>query len=248
MVSVLWRTKRWRLRMSRSLTHWVEHHTTIVMHQFRRRSRKPLFFVYYESIKRELIWRAENKRYMWVSVFDYRRTTEVEADRTPGKCVLFTFFENIFLGALLAFLWLNLYEKRREKNKLVYFVFERVPRPRNVARRKEGGEDGHEGQREGQELNNRMCSDNLNLETTTQTFMLQVRPIPLCPWHPWKRSPHVQCVKQTLRMRCQPLNWGGDEGCSAPRTPEALRRSRIFFLSYLVAISFPIEFKKNPKP
>ena len=51
-----------------------------------------------------------------------------------------------------------------------------------------------------------------------------------------------QCVKQTLRMRCQPLNWGGGEGCSAQRPPEALRRSRNFFLSYLVAISFPIEF------
>ena len=35
---------------------------------------------------------------------------------------------------------------------------------------------------------------------------------------------------------------GGGEGGCAQRPPEALRRSRIFFLGYLVAISFPIEF------
>ncbi len=51
-----------------------------------------------------------------------------------------------------------------------------------------------------------------------------------------------QCVKQTLSVRCPPLHWGGGEGGSAQRPPEAMRRSRIFFLSYLVAISFPIEF------
>jgi hypothetical protein len=38
--------------------------------------------------------------------------------------------------------------------------------------------------REDQELNNRMCSHNLDWETTTQTFMLHARPIPVCPWHP----------------------------------------------------------------
>jgi hypothetical protein len=31
-------------------------------------------------------------------------------------------------------------------------------------------------------------------------------------------------------------------GGSGQRTPEALRRSRFFFLSFLVTISFPIEF------
>ena len=39
------------------------------------------------------------------------------------------------------------------------------------------------------------------------------------------------------------LIWGGVEGGSAQRPPEVLRRSRIFFFSYLVAISFPIEFE-----
>jgi hypothetical protein len=58
---------------------------------------------------------------------------------------------------------------------------------------KEGGEEGHEGQREGQELNNRMCSHNLDLETTTQTFMLHARPSPQCPWVSVKRSPHWSC-------------------------------------------------------
>ncbi len=43
-------------------------------------------------------------------------------------------------------------------------------------------------------------------------------------------------------MSYQPLNLGGVEGGSAKRPPEALRRSRNFFFSYLVAISFPIEF------
>ena len=45
---------------------------------------------------------------------------------------------------------------------------------------RKGGEDGHEGQREGQEFNNRVCASNLDLETTTQTFMLRSRPSPLC--------------------------------------------------------------------
>jgi hypothetical protein len=57
--------------------------------------------------------------------------------------------------------------------------------------------------REGQEFNNRICSHNLDLETTTQTFMLHVRPIPLCPWYPWNnaalvlRSPEI-----SLRFLC----------------------------------------------
>jgi hypothetical protein len=38
----------------------------------------------------------------------------------------------------------------------------------------------------------------------------------------------------------QPLNFGGVEGGSAQRPPEALRLN--FFFSYLVEISFPIEF------
>jgi hypothetical protein len=53
---------------------------------------------------------------------------------------------------------------------------------------KEGGEEGHEGQREDQELNNRMCSHNLDLETTRQTSMLQARPCPLCASASVKRS------------------------------------------------------------
>ena len=49
----------------------------------------------------------------------------------------------------------------------------------------------HEGQRESQELNNRMCSHNLGLETTTQTFMFHVRPNPICDWTSVKRSRRV---------------------------------------------------------
>jgi hypothetical protein len=51
-----------------------------------------------------------------------------------------------------------------------------------------------------------------------------------------------QCVKQSFRVSYRPLNLGGVEGGSAKWPPEALRRSRNFFFSYLVAISFPIEF------
>ena len=51
-----------------------------------------------------------------------------------------------------------------------------------------------------------------------------------------------QCVKQSFRVSYRPLNLGGVVGGSAQRPPEALRRSRNFFFSYLVAISFPIEF------
>jgi hypothetical protein len=68
--------------------------------------------------------------------------------RTPEKCVNETFFENLFLGALLAFLC-SICTRRKKKTPTF------------------GGEEGHEGQREGQEFNNRMCSNNLNSETPT---------------------------------------------------------------------------------
>jgi hypothetical protein len=75
------------------------------------------------------------------------------------------------------------------------FNFERLLFLQNVVWRKEGGEEG-----QSQELNNRMCSHNLGLETTTHTFMLHARPIPLCTWTFVKRSPHWSCdeSKKTL--------------------------------------------------
>jgi hypothetical protein len=94
--------------------------------------------------------------------------------------------------------------------------FQRVPRTRNVAWRKEAGEGGHEGQRGGQELDDRMCSHNLDSETPTQTFMFHSRPIPLCPYHLWnarltgrvtsptnmflRRSRFVSCVYTEVHM------------------------------------------------
>jgi hypothetical protein len=62
-----------------------------------------------------------------------------------------------------------------------------------------------------------MCSDNLDLETTTKTFMFHAHPIPLCPWHPWngfatrvvwrvqknaflRRSRFVSCVHTQVHM------------------------------------------------
>jgi hypothetical protein len=56
MVSVLWRTKIWSLRMSRPLTHWVEDHTTISIHRFRRRSREPLWGRDEETEEPECKW------------------------------------------------------------------------------------------------------------------------------------------------------------------------------------------------
>jgi hypothetical protein len=41
---------------------------------------------------------------------------------------------------------------------------------------------GHEGEREGQDLNNRTCCHNVELCIRAQTFMLRKRPIPLCAW------------------------------------------------------------------
>jgi hypothetical protein len=41
--------------------------------------------------------------------------------------------------------------------------------------REEGGEEEREGLREGQELNNGMCSNNLNLETPTSRNPGRVR-------------------------------------------------------------------------
>jgi hypothetical protein len=52
--------------------------------------------------------------------------------------------------------------------------------------RKEGKKDMKDSE-EARSQTKRLCSHNshnLDLETTTQTFMLQARPIPLCPWHP----------------------------------------------------------------
>jgi hypothetical protein len=50
--------------------------------------------------------------------------------------------------------------------------------PRKDARRRRG----HEGEREGQDLNNRTCLHNVELCIRAQTFMLQERPSPLCAW------------------------------------------------------------------
>jgi hypothetical protein len=100
----------------------------------------------------------------------------------------FHFFEKLFLGVLPVFLC-----SFCTRGKKTTFNFERCPSERNVVSRKEGGEEGHEGQREGQELNYRICSHLLDLEITTQTFMLHTRPSPLCPWASLKHSPHWSC-------------------------------------------------------
>jgi hypothetical protein len=49
------------------------------------------------------------------------------------------------------------------------------------------------------------------------------------------------CVKQTLRVRCPPLNWGGGQGDWAQGLRRPLRAAEFIFFEFLVAISFPIE-------
>jgi len=107
------------------------------------------------------------------------------APNTWKMCCVSTFFENLFLGALLAFLcqfgWEQ--EKKNEHHErssssqqtlrvcgthpkclrrgrgtyVDLFNFERLLFLQNVVWRKEGGEEG-----QNQELNNRMCSHNLD--------------------------------------------------------------------------------------
>ena len=88
-----------------------------------------------------------------------RKTGECRTRRTTEKCVLFLRFENLFLGGLLAFRYSVVL--RRIKHFFQFWTFPRFFRW------------------EGQELRNRMCCHNLDLETTTQTFMLRVRPSPI---------------------------------------------------------------------
>jgi hypothetical protein len=56
-------TKYWRLRMWRTLSHWVEYHTTIDIHRFHRRSRKPLWGRTGETEEPEFKW--EWRSWVW---------------------------------------------------------------------------------------------------------------------------------------------------------------------------------------
>ena len=102
-------------------------------------------------------------------------------------CSLSTFRKTVF-RTFTGFSLLILYEKEKKQH-----FFWTSPSDRNVAWRKEWGETGHEGQREDQELNNRMCSHNLDLETTTQSFST-------C------RCVHVQPFNVKSCLLC--INWG----------------------------------------
>ena len=55
----------------------------------------------------------------------------------------------------------------------------------------------HEGQREGQELDNRMCCHHIKSEPRAKTFMLHARPRPLCVTEWVKLPPHCRCVDPT---------------------------------------------------
>ena len=80
----------------------------------------------------------------------------MQAGRTPEKCVL---FENLFLGALLAFLS-QFVREGKKKTRREHFILKLPSGPEML---REGRKEGKKkGQREGQELNNRMCSHNLD--------------------------------------------------------------------------------------
>jgi hypothetical protein len=101
--------------------------------------------------------------YCFGGVYSKDQMPELKRDKfyinTRKMCSLEIFLEILFLGALLAFLCSFVREGKKNWN-ISFF------------------------EREGQELNNRMCSHNLDLETTKQTFMLHARPSPICPLHP----------------------------------------------------------------
>jgi hypothetical protein len=81
----------------------------------------------------------------------------VQAGRTPEKCVL---FENLFLGALLAFLSQFVQEGKKKSKRTFHFEASLKDPKCSVKEGRRGRRKRRE--REGQELNNRMCSHNLD--------------------------------------------------------------------------------------
>jgi hypothetical protein len=68
---------------------------------------------------------------------------------------------------------------------------------RNAARKQGSRGRSHEEQREGQELDNRMCCHHIKSEPRTQTFRLHTRPSPLSVAEWVKLSPHWSCGETT---------------------------------------------------
>ena len=68
---------------------------------------------------------------------------------------------------------------------------------RNAARKQESRGRSHEEQREGQELDNRMCCHHIKSEPRTQTFRLHARPRPLSVAERVKLPPHWSCDDPT---------------------------------------------------
>jgi hypothetical protein len=63
------------------------------------------------------------------------------------------------------------------------------------------------GQREGQELDNRMCFHYIMSEPRAQTFMLHARPNPLCAAERVKLPPHWRCDDATKREFVGLFGW-----------------------------------------
>jgi hypothetical protein len=81
-----------------------------------------------------------------------------------------------------------------------------------MRRRNEGVEKGRrgwsqEGQREGQDLDNRMCFHYIMSEPRAQTFMLHARPSALCAAERVKLPPHWRCGDPTKREFAGLFGW-----------------------------------------
>jgi len=74
-----------------------------------------------------------------------------------------------------------------------------LQRRRNVAWKQWRRGWSQKGQREGQELDNRMCWHHIKSEPRAQTFMLHARPSPLCVSEWVKLPPHWRCDDPTKR-------------------------------------------------
>jgi hypothetical protein len=94
------------------------------------------------------------------------------------------------------FVWVKL--GHMQENSHFYNILRLAPPARRNVLSKQGRTAlSQEGQREGQELDNRMCCHHIKSEPRTQTFLLYARPHPLCVEEWGKLPPHWSCEHPT---------------------------------------------------
>jgi hypothetical protein len=84
-----------------------------------------------------------------------------------------------------------------ENRSFLQHVTSRYSLRRNVLSKQGRTVLSQEGQREDQELDNRMCCHHIKSEPRTQTFLLHARPHPLCVEEWVKLTPHWRCEDPT---------------------------------------------------